>query len=784
MIKKLFANRNHRRPKSVRRRNHFHFENLEVRRLLAGCDLELSGSIAGVVNITPTTTACLMGDITIEPGAELNIQGGGFLTTEGDYDIEVFGSFSVESAVVDFQNNTNITVKPGGSISWLGGTFNGDSITLEPSSDATFLSATIAGEEVDVQPGSRGVFQANDFQNDNLNFFSNDVDLINNTFFDTTPVTTNPSLTYKVDTDRFGNIYQIGSYVAVEGEAVFNNNWLPIDNVIYEIRNNKVTIPEDIVIFITPGVTVDSSSALSEIEVEGKLFAYDSDFIGTNTYINVQEDGNFVMRQDSSISGFRVEFNEGSTGSVAGNRLFDVDLVVHSELVAVNNNDFFDTTPVATLPSIVPTFQNNTFNALNSQIFVHGTATRNTSWAPIPNVASYTIVDDVTIPLGVNLAAYAGVNIDTANSLSSINIGGSMFAFGVDFIGTENELLVHTGGRLSMGNGTTVAGDRVVYERGAFGNVVGVDFLTAKLEWFSPQAFLNNNSFSNTNPIEVEANLVPNIQANQFAPNTVIDVGGFVSSDLSWPNKTNVLEYSLVDDVFVEPGATLALNNVQIRSDMDTDFLVAGTLTTFDATFLGDDNDETQFVVYSGGQLDLRFDTSVAGDKITYLDGSSGTIDFSNLDLNEIEIHDQSTAVIRFNSFMTGMVTAVGNNANTIPFRNMFWGTTDLTEIEDRITHQVDDPSLPLVEFEPFLVSPPTGPGLRPVIAGAPHPFDPLPVNTVTPEGRMENRIKFKANQRLILAGSQETLLDEAVRDTVFASLEIARDHENSLVEI
>lgn len=52
------------------------------------------------------------------------------------------------------------------------------------------------------------------------------------------------------------------------------------------------------------------------------------------------------------------------------------------------------------------------------------------------------------------------------------------------------------------------------------------------------------------------------------------------------------------------------------------------------------------------------------------------------------------------------------NSSIVIKAENNYWGTADPAQIDIGITDQLDDPSLPLVDYEPFLTSPPQSTGI------------------------------------------------------------------------
>ena len=680
MLRTLLNRSNKRQTTRRTQKDKFQFSRLEPRRLLA---ISLGGSISSNTVLADTSEPyCLTADLTVEAGVVLEIRPGVEIQNTNELlDIEVFGSVFATGATLS-GTGIDINVQEGGR-------FNLRNSTVSE------------GERISFYENSFGVIADSDFGDIILSLGSSDVFVNRNTFTRQSPISANPALVSTLT----NNTFAAGSEIWSAGTPLFNANWYPIPNVKFRVATD-LTIPTGMRLFITPGTTVSGGGRFITY---GALFAYDVNFTQGNDFL-AKVEGKIVVRDSDFLIGGEMTFNPDSSGAIAGNRFDQVDLRVFSANVAINNNIFEDTYGVQVRPSILPEFYNNTFTTPDTSIVVGGTLTSSFSWLPIPNV-NYGL-SSVTVGADYSMAIYAGVEIHSFSQNSRLQIEGTAFAFGVDFFGDYTRIHVRDGGRFSVGNGTSFDGGSfegfVEYDPGSTGNVVGSSFLQAQLRLNSHAVLLRNNSFTDVEPIRVAADLVPKIYAGQFLnPNSVIEVAGAITSDVSWVPKQNIVEYRLHDDVLVESGGRLTVTNVQVRSEMETDFVIDGTMIAFGSHFVGDNNNETEFLVNAGGQLDLRFDSAVYGDKITYRDGSVGTIDFSILDLNNIEIHDEAIALIRFNSFRNGTLTAVGPSTATIEFKNMYWGTTDLTEIEDRILHQVDNPVRPLVVFQPILNRPP-----------------------------------------------------------------------------
>ena len=92
--------------------------------------------------------------------------------------------------------------------------------------------------------------------------------------------------------------------------------------------------------------------------------------------------------------------------------------------------------------------------------------------------------------------------------------------------------------------------------------------------------------------------------------------------------------------------------------------------------------------------------------EIDFAEGSIGNIVCSSLGL-QLDISSGTSLAVANNDLSTANVRALGSNTNNIDLRNQYWGTTNETQIESRIEHQVDSPNLPLVLFRPLLSSTP-----------------------------------------------------------------------------
>jgi len=194
-------------------------------------------------------------------------------------------------------------------------------------------------------------------------------------------------------------------------------------------------------------------------------------------------------------------------------------------------------------------------------------------------------------------------------------------------------------------------------------------------------------------------------------------------------------QYELSGSLTIGAGATLTLSpGVTLRAYSQYDILIGGCLEATGATielpnsywhwyygFLG-----TEIVVHNGGQLvlsgcqvtgpgrimvedgaqaELTDITFVSNAEVHYLSGSGGTVRWCTL--NILSVHSSARVLVDNNDFSQGSVSVSGDAAAVVNMENNWWGTTDEAQIEGKITHHVDNPTLPWVDYMPWRVSSP-----------------------------------------------------------------------------
>ncbi|MEL6110781.1 MAG: hypothetical protein AAFU85_32650, partial [Planctomycetota bacterium] len=208
-----------------------------------------------------------------------------------------------------------------------------------------------------------------------------------------------------------------------------------------------------------------------------------------------------------------------------------------------------------------------------------------------------------------------------------------------------------------------------------------------------------------------------------------------------------------INDLTIAAGGSLELGpQSRTLAEENLTLSISGGMHVNQAEFFnvidGDDNNGTQNLieVLDGGVLQLsntRVDRTPVGDtrdltQLVVRDGGRFTMTDSFFGLERLQRLGDQTTVLRndINSLVTvhggtlldfelndlsdltpaedGLI-AVGDAGATLDFRRNYWGTTIATEIEDKILHQVDDATRPLIVFTPYLLQPNPIPDYSPV---------------------------------------------------------------------
>ncbi|MFO7902363.1 MAG: Ig-like domain-containing protein [Pirellulaceae bacterium] len=348
----------------------------------------------------------------------------------------------------------------------------------------------------------------------------------------------------------------------------------------------------------------------------------------------------------------------------------------------------------------------------------------------------YCVQGTLVVEPNMTLTVKPGVEVrwdswsDVIEVKGKMNVQGATLSGGVD-------LRASGGGQLSLTpdpddvsrKSSVTSGDQVLFEKGSRGTVEDTDFGSVLLKIDSPgvtssPVAVRNNRFSSSRPIQTPPALVPEFYDNEFLTAATIGVYGEIptGATVNWYPIPNLDRYSLSGDLVVPSAATLTLKAVEVHSDTWSDeIMVYGTLLGQGVHFTG----KTDLRVHGGGRLELTDNSLVSdgADAVRFHQASRGTV--SNTAFHpQVDVDAESDIFFESNSFF-GKVRATGDTDGVIDLRNNYWGSCEATSIENKIIHKVDNPSLPLVLFEPFLCEPPEiGPAPDDVLATTRQSFE------------------------------------------------------------
>ena len=141
-----------------------------------------------------------------------------------------------------------------------------------------------------------------------------------------------------------------------------------------------------------------------------------------------------------------------------------------------------------------------------------------------------------------------------------------------------------------------------------------------------------------------------------------INVSGNITSNQDWSDTSQI--YLVVGTLTVNAGVTLRIMpGVTVQTNYyEYDILINGTLDATGVTFNGS---QTDIDVRSGGRLNLKSNSSVAGAEVSYVDGSQGMITDSHFTTAELRL--ETTVVVVDRNTFSG-ATPVLANPSVIPF--------------------------------------------------------------------------------------------------------------------
>jgi hypothetical protein len=349
--------------------------------------------------------------------------------------------------------------------------------------------------------------------------------------------------------------------------------------------------------------------------------------------------------------------------------------------------------------------------------------------------------DTLTVQGALTVASGATVEIVDGNSGAHAGItvnAGSLTASGASFVrqggtnGTDNTSVHVTNGGSISATGCEFRLDNVTFDPGTVlsgsqGSLVTGNGFDTVLTVPAVDLFeLNQNlhfaridfAAGDQVPANTTVQLVPLGTDGSAAPTFVFD-GSFGVA------QTGILAISNNVTVLVGEGATLTVQGslavsggatVQVadgNSGMQAGITVdGGSLFASDASFVrqGGTNgtDTTSLQVADGGQLYLT-GSQFSWDQLTLSASSTDTL-YSNTFAAELAINSGASLSMSLNDFSSPATTVVASGA-TGTFINLeqnWWGTTNSTAIEAKITDEHTNSALPQVVFSPPLANAPS----------------------------------------------------------------------------
>ncbi|WP_436716024.1 hypothetical protein U8335_28210 [Roseiconus lacunae] len=376
----------------------------------------------------------------------------------------------------------------------------------------------------------------------------------------------------------------------------------------------------------------------------------------------------------------------------------------------------------------------------------------------------YRFTNDIEIDPGALLKFDPGTRIELANSVN-VSVEGKLWFDDVSDVGffdnntynsvSTTSIEVQSGGILEADSTpftlATTGNDQSFVEINAGGQFLAEDsdFLIKNVIWRGASLLnigdVQNNVFGAIVGAPVE--YVPRLENNDSF-NRIDLSGDPVNSDTTLTQMGTVtttnLKYRFTNDILIAPGSMLKFGpgttvelanavNISIEGKLwfcdasevgfyESNFSNSVTTTSIDILSGGElESDSTQFVVLTTGGNDQSV-LSVQPNGIFRSSGGSeyelGLVSLDRVTLASIEnsifsnalnltVNAETTISAKHNNFGSASLSATGLASETIDLADNWWGTTNPTAIENKILHQVDDASRPLVLFTPFLSQPP-----------------------------------------------------------------------------
>ncbi|MCY2950572.1 MAG: hypothetical protein NTU53_01175 [Planctomycetota bacterium] len=117
--------------------------------------------------------------------------------------------------------------------------------------------------------------------------------------------------------------------------------------------------------------------------------------------------------------------------------------------------------------------------------------------------------------------------------------------------------------------------------------------------------------------------------------------------------------------------------------------------------------DSGRILVREGGGAELSSVTFGECASLSYERGSVGSLEYSTL--KEFTVDSGANVWIANNKMSGASVSVTGSSLTWVPMENNWWGSTDAAVVETKINDHSDDPNLPTVIYQPWLLRSPIG---------------------------------------------------------------------------
>lgn len=374
-------------------------------------------------------------------------------------------------------------------------------------------------------------------------------------------------------------------------------------------------------------------------------------------------------------------------------------------------------------------------------------------------ISTYELVGDLYVGYESTLTIEPGVVIKGNDPDDVVHVRGRLeavdatFSMWASYLNSHARVSVYNGGEFIWTGGVAGPGNRIivtdnssadisdvyfrpntelVYYPGSTGTVTNCTLPTIYLAGGMPT--VTGCTFRNSAALHL---LDPSQDVSVMQNNTYEGSGPFalVESTLNTSVSFGVIDgvidnYRLSEDLVIASGATLSLEpGIALTSGSnDYDIFVDGRLEATDAkiglfgsyfsgytqlevrsggelVWTGGVADDGRILISNGGHAAISNVTFESGAKIEYVDGGGGSI--SCCSGPQAVVDGGSNVSVRGVDFTEGSVTATGNTG-AVDARDNWWGTVDPAAIALQITDCEDEPSLPCVDYEPFMLVPPS----------------------------------------------------------------------------